>query len=70
MKDLIIILIVIAIAFTVVNSGEFAEEVIPEEPMPGMDQVNVNVYDFCVSYLKDPYLPEEDFYQENTLRFN
>ena len=68
MKDLIIILIVIAIAFTVVNSGEFAEEVIPEEPMPGMDQVNV--YDFCVSYLKDPYLPEEDLYQENTLRFN
>jgi hypothetical protein len=68
MKDLIIILIVIAIAFTVVNSGEFAEEVIPDEPMPGMDQVNV--YDFCVSYLKDPYLPEEDLYQENTLRFN
>ena len=68
MKDLIIILIVIAIAFTVVNSGEFAEEVIPDESMPGMDQVNI--YDFCVSYLKDPYLPEEDFYQENTLRFN
>ena len=68
MKDLIIILIVIAIAFTVVNSGEFAEEVIPD--VPGMDQVNVNVYDFCVSYLKDPYLPEEDLYQENTLRFN
>mgnify|MGYP003645779041 FL=1 len=68
MKELVIILIVIAIAFTVVNSGEFAEEVIPDEPMPGMDQVNV--YDFCVSYLKDPYLPEEDLYQENTLRFN
>ena len=68
MKDLIIILIVIAIAFTVVNSGDLSEEVIPDEPMPGMDQVNV--YDFCVSYLKDPYLPEEDLYQENTLRFN
>jgi hypothetical protein len=70
MKELVITLYLIAMLLTVFHTGEFAEEVIPGEPMPGMDQVNVNVYDFCVSYLKDPYLPEEDLYQENTLRFN
>ena len=70
MKELVITLYLIAMLLTVFHTGDLSEEVIPDEPMPGMDQVNVNVYDFCVSYLKDPYLPEEEFYQENTLRFN
>ena len=68
MKELVITLYLIAMLLTVFHTGDLSEEVIPDEPMPRMDQVNV--YDFCVSYLKDPYLPEEDFYQENALRFN
>ena len=68
MKELVITLYLIAMLLTVFHTGDLSEEVIPDEPMQGMDQVNV--YDFCVSYLKDPYLPEEDLYQENTLRFN
>ena len=68
MKELVITLYLIAMLLTVFHTGDLSEEVIPDEPMPGIDQVNV--YDFCVSYLKDPYLPEEDLYQENTLRFN